>query len=89
MVNRPSVAPPLLIVKGNDRGHQALTKRFHGLDSWLVLGPSHNKYFKSGSGSCLHAPQHKYEPCKHNWFAQCQYNVPGLSSMGAYDMLFQ
>ena len=34
---------PLLIVKGNDRVDLALTKRFSGFDSPLVLVPSHTK----------------------------------------------
>ena len=37
MTNRPSVA--LLIVKGDNRGDSALTKRFYGFNSRLVLGP--------------------------------------------------
>ena len=28
-----------LIVIGDNRGHPALTKRFDGFNSWLVLGP--------------------------------------------------
>ena len=30
---------PLLIIKGDYRGDPALTKRFYGFDSQLVLGP--------------------------------------------------
>ena len=35
MTNRPSV----LIIKGDNRGDPALTKRIWGFDSRLVLGP--------------------------------------------------
>ena len=37
---------PLLIMKGDDRGDQALTKRCGGYDSQLVLGPVIPKTFK-------------------------------------------
>ena len=48
-----------LILKGDDRGDPALTKRFYGLNSLLVLGLGHTKYFKNGSGPCLHGTQHE------------------------------
>ena len=45
-MNRPSVA--LLIVKGDNRGDPALTKRICGVDSQLVLGPVIPKTLKMG-----------------------------------------
>ena len=39
---------PLLIVKGDDRGDPALTKRFFGFDSRLLLGPVIPKMLKMG-----------------------------------------
>ena len=42
------VSLSLLIVKGDDRGDPALTKRICGFDSWLVLGPVIPKTFKFG-----------------------------------------
>ena len=39
---------PLLIVKGDDRGYLAPTKRFCGFDSRLVLGPVIPKTLKMG-----------------------------------------
>ena len=89
MAYRPSVAPPLLIVKGDNRGDKALTKRFYWLDFQLVLGPGHTEDFKNGSGPCLHCTQHKAGTMKHNWLAWCQHNVTGWVSMWAYDMLSQ
>ena len=46
MTNRSSVTPA--DHKGNDRGDLALTKRFCGLDSRLVLGPVIPKTLKIG-----------------------------------------
>ena len=62
----------------------ALTKWFHGYDSWLMLGPSHTKDFKIGSGSCLYCTQYEVGTTKHNWSVTCQYNVTGWVSMWAY-----
>ena len=52
-------------------------------------GSSHTKYFKNGSGPCLHGTQDEGGTTKHNWLARCQYNVTGWVSMWAYDMLSQ
>ena len=38
----------LLIVNGDNLGDSALTKWFHGFDSWLVLGPVIPKTLKVG-----------------------------------------
>ena len=46
MTNRSSVAPA--VVKGNDRGDPALTKRICGFDSPLLLGPVILKTLKMG-----------------------------------------
>ena len=64
--------------KGDDRGHPALTKWFHLVDSRLVMGPSQ------------HDTQHEVETTKHNWSAQChyQYNVTGWVSMWANDICY-
>ena len=86
-MKRPSVA--LLIVKGDDRGDPALTKRFYGFDSRLVLGQSHTKDVENGSGPCLHGTQHEVGIMKHNWWAWFQYSVTGWVSVWAYDTLSQ
>ena len=67
MAYRPSVAPADL--KGDNRGDPALTKRFYGFDSRLVLGPGHTKDIKNGSGPCLHGTQHEVGTTKQNWSA--------------------
>ena len=54
-----------------------MTKRFYGFDSRLVLGSSHTKDFKNGSGTCLHGTLHEVGTTKHNWSAWCEYNVTG------------
>ena len=66
MANRPSVGSSIgrLIIKGNDTGVQALTKR--------CVGPSHTKDVKNDSGPCLHGIQHEVGTMKHNWSARCQ-----------------
>ena len=51
--------------------------------------PSHTKDFKNVSGPCLHGTQDEVGTTKHNWLAQCKYNVTGWVSMWAYDMLTQ
>ena len=79
----------LLIVKGDDRGGPALTKRICGFDSWLLLGPVIPKTFKNGSVLFLHGTHDEGGTTKHNWSARCQYNVTGWVSMWAYDMLSQ
>ena len=38
--------------------------------------PSHANVFKNGSDPCLHGT-HDEATMKHNWSAQCQYNVTG------------
>ena len=73
MAIRPSIRSSIRIIKGNDTGVQALTKRF--------VGPSHTKDFKNGSVPCLHGIQHEVGTMKHNWSAQCQFNVTGWVSM--------
>ena len=55
----------------------ALTKRFCECDSWLV----HTTDFKNGSGPCLHGTHNEIGTTKHNWSAQCQYNVTGWVSI--------
>ena len=52
-------------------------------------GSSHTKNFRNGSGPCLHGTQDEVGTTKHDWLAQCQYNVTGWVSMWAYDMLSQ
>ena len=79
----------MLIVKGDDRGDPALTKRICGFDSRLLLGPVIPKTFKSGSGLFLHGTHDEGGTTKHNWSARCQYNVTGWVSMWACDMLSQ
>ena len=49
---------------------------------------SHTKDVKNGSGSSLHGT-YDGGTTKHNWSAQCQYNVTGWVSILAYDMLSQ
>ena len=56
-----------LILKRDDRGDPALTKRFYGFNSLLVLGLGHTKYFKNGSGPCLHGTQHEVGTTRHNF----------------------
>ena len=73
----------------DDTGDPALTKRFYGFDSRLVLGPGHTKDFKNGSGPCLHLTQNEVGTTKHKWSAWFQYNVTGWVSMWACDMLSQ
>ena len=70
------------MIKGDDRGDLAATKRICGFDSWLVLGPVIPK-------TCLHGTYDEVETMKHKWLAQCQYNVTGWVSMWVYDMLSQ
>ena len=84
MANRQSLAPQ--IIKGDGRGDPALTKRFYGFDSRMVLGPSQNKDIKNGSRPCLHGTQDEVGTRTRNW---CQFDVTGLVSMCAYDMLSQ
>ena len=38
-------------------------------------GSSHTKDVKNGSGPCLHGTQDEVGTKKHNWSAQCQYNL--------------
>ena len=85
MTNRSS----LLIVKGDDRGDPALTKRICGLASQLLLGPVIPKDVLNGSGPCLHGTHDEGGTKKHNWSARCQYNVTAWVSMWAYDMVSQ
>ena len=62
-------------------------------DLWVQFpigaGSSHTKDFKNGSGPSLHGTYDEMGTTKHNWSARCQYNVTGLVSMLAYDMLSQ
>ena len=48
-------------------------------DLWVrfpvTAGPSHTKDFKNGSGPSLHGTHVEAGTTKHNWSAQCQYNV--------------
>ena len=78
----------LLIVKGDDRGDPALTKRICGSDSQLLLGPVIPNTLNM-AGLCLHGTHDEVWTTKLIWSAQCQYNVTGLVSMWAYDMLSQ
>ena len=64
-----------MIVQGDNWGDPALTKRFYGLDSLLVLGPSLTIDFKNGGCSCLHGPQDEVGTAKHKWSAWSQYDV--------------
>ena len=52
------------MVKGDDRGDPALTKRICGFDSRLVP-----KTFKNGSGLFLHGTHDEGGTTKHNWSA--------------------
>ena len=53
---------PLLIVKGDDRGHLAPTKRFCGFDSRLVLGLVIPNTLKMGVVPTCMVLMMKYEP---------------------------
>ena len=65
------------------------------------IGPTAEKHYlqavwkdsikdvKNRSGPCLHGTHDEVGTTKHNWSAQCQYNVTGWVSMWAYDMLSQ
>ena len=53
----------------------------------VAAGSSHTKDFKNGSGLFFHGTHDEGGTMKHNWSAQCQYNVTGWVSMWAYDML--
>ena len=64
-----------MIVKGDDRGDPALTKRICGFDSRLLLDPVIPKTFKNGSGLFLHGTHDEGGTTKHNWSARCQYNL--------------
>ena len=83
MTNRPSVAPA-------DRKRRPSTNQEV---LWVLFpvgaGSSHTKDFKNGSDPCLHGTYDEVGTTKHNWSAQCQYNVTGWVSMWAYDMLSQ
>ena len=67
MTNRPSVGPADR--KRQKKGEPALTERFCGFDSRLLLGPVHTKDVKSGSGSWLHGTHNEEGTTKHNWLA--------------------
>ena len=54
----------------------------------VAAGSSHTKDVKHGSGPFLHGT-HDGGTTKHDWLAQCQYNVTGWVGMQAYDMLSQ
>ena len=86
----------MLIVKGDDRGDPALTKRIPSTDQedlWIrfpvAAGSSHTIDVKNGSGLFLHGTHDEEGTTKHNWSAWCQYNVTGWVSMWACDMLSQ
>ena len=52
----------MLIVKGDDRGDLALTKRFFWFDSWLMLGPLIPKTVKVGVVSSCKVLTMKWGP---------------------------
>ena len=49
----------------------------------------YSKDVTNDSGSCLHDIQDEVQTIKHNWLAQCQFNVTGWVTMWGYDMLSQ
>ena len=87
--NKPSVAPADCKRRwwggGGGTGQEVLWVLFPvdaGSMSYQILK-------KNCSGPCLHGTQHEVGTMKHDWSAQCQYNVTGQVSMWAYDMLPQ
>ena len=87
MTNRSSVAPAdrkRQRYGGPSTNQQVLWVRFP-----VGAGSSHTKDCRNGSGPCLHGTYDEVGTTKHNWSAQCQYNVTGWVSMWACDMLSQ
>ena len=84
MTNRPSVAPADR--KRRQYGGPSTVQVVLWVQFPIASGSSHTKDFKNGSGPRLDGI-HEVGTVKHNWSAQCQYNVTGWVSMWAYDML--
>ena len=59
------------MVKDNDRGDLAQTKRSCGFRFPVGAGSSHTKDFKNGSDTYLHGTYDEVGTTNHNWSARC------------------